>query len=273
MTIASIRDVLQSILGKDLGLSNKGMLVGTNLNSLAFRNQKYPVFEDVLGKSGFFTDFLGKTISGALETKSGSDGGVTAMANNGGVNGEAFMTTGAGATTTMAVNGAQFHTALNYRSSNGLLFAETKIKVDVVTNLAFFFGFTDQVSALEMPFTLSAGTLTSNATDAAGFLFDTAATAATIKLVGVKGDTDATVQNTGVALVAGTYITLRVEIDENENASFYINGVLVGTLMASALTKTVALTPVVAAFSRTAASHVVTSDYFGAGQNRTAGVV
>lgn len=270
------RDILESILGiKELGLTNKGLMKGSNLNSLAFRDGKYTDFDDVYGVSGFYTDFLGKTMTAQIETKVGSDNSnVLALANAGGVNGEATMTTGA-STTTMAVNGTQAHTALNYEAQNGRLYVEAKLKVSAITSLAWFVGFTDQVSALEMPIngSGSGNGITTNCSDGVGFLFDTVMTSAGLWAVGVKGDTDATSQNLGVAYAANTYITLRVELNDDETATFFINGKKVGTSMAAAATKTVPLTPVIAGFSRTSATRVATVDYLTASQNRVAGVI
>ena len=138
---------------------------------------------------------------------------------------------------------------------------DAKLLMSAITNVVVFFGLTDQVSALEMPFTLSGTTLTSNATDACGVLFDTDATTDDWGLVGVAADTDATKQDAGVAPVASTMETWRIEISATGVATFYRNGTLIGTAMTAAVTASVSLTPVIAAFARGAASRTVDADF------------
>ena len=171
------------------------------------------------------------------------------------------ITTGDDAAASMAVNGVQLQGRLNWRADRGVLEWEVRVVIDAITNVAVFIGLTDQVAALEMPFTLAAGdALTSNATDAVGVLFDTAADTDNWWLVGVKADVDATKQNSALAPVAGTFETWRVEIDGAGIASFYRNGTLIGSAMSAALTTSVLLTPVVAAFALAAASRNVDVD-------------
>jgi hypothetical protein len=111
-----------------------------------------------------------------------------------------------------------------------------------------------------MPFTLSGTTLTSNATDAVGVLFDTAATNDNWHLVGVAADVDASMENTTIPPVAGTFETWRIEISATGVSSFYRNGTLVGSAMDSSVTASVGLTPVIAAFSRTSDSKNIDID-------------
>lgn len=179
------------------------------------------------------------------------------------------LTTGDDAAATMAVNGTQLHSQLNWKANKGGLECEFRVAIDTITSVAVFLGLTDQRSALEMPFTLAAGdVLTSNATDAVGVLFDTGADTDNWWLVGVAADVDATKQNSAVAPVAGTFETWRIELSATGAASFYRNGTLVGTAMAAAVTASVLLTLVVAAFSRTSASRNIDVDFFNARQQR-----
>jgi hypothetical protein len=97
----------------------------------------------------------------------------------------------------------------------------------------------------------SANTITTNATDGCGFMFDTSMTADTWWLVGVANNVDATAQNTALAPVADTYAIFRIELSTAGVATFYYNGTAVGTAMTGAVTATVALTPVIAGFNRT----------------------
>ncbi len=223
-----------------------------------------------------FDDFIGdaiNTFNWGLATK-GSDAQTVDFAHLTGVNGLLKGTTGDDAAATMAVNGIQMHSALQWKANSTVLprkmVFQTRLKISAITGIVLFAGFTDQIAALEMPIesAASADTITTTATDACGFFFDDRMTTDKIWLAGVKNNTDATHQNSAIAPVADTFITLRVEIDENEKAVFFINGLQVGTMMSAALTKTVALTPVIAAYSNAAASIDVTVDYIHVAADR-----
>lgn len=267
-------EILASIHGRSVGLDAAGRLivaggfkVGSHGSQIEYPSPLRAVlFDDFLGDAIVTTNFGNPT--------KGSDGGTVDFAHLTGVNGLLKGTTGAGATTTMAVNGIQLHSALQWKANQSTLprklSFQTRIKISAITAISLFCGFTDQIAALEAPFESAASgdTVTSNATDACGFLFDTDMTTDNIWLCGVKGDTDATKQDSGLAFVADTFRTLRIEIDSNEIATFFIDGVQVGTAMTGALTKTVALTPVIAAFSQSAASRDVTLDYIHCAADR-----
>jgi hypothetical protein len=202
-------------------------------------------------------DFLGAEIDGykwqsLIGTNASTRQAIVLASQTGGA---VRMTTGADAGATMALNGAQLHSDLNWTAANGGLVFEAMTKVDAVTAVAIFIGMTDQIAALEMPFTLTAGdVLTSNASNAFGILFDTDATTDNWWLVGVAADVDATKQNTALGPSAATYDTWRIEVDAVGAATFYRNGTAVGTALAGAVTPAAQLTPVIAAFSRGAAS-------------------
>ncbi|HEX6992387.1 MAG TPA: hypothetical protein VF151_10895 [Gemmatimonadales bacterium] len=183
--------------------------------------------------------------------------------------GVAQLTTGADAGATMALNGAQMHSQLNWRANGGGLVWEGRVNLDAITNVCLFIGMTDQRAALEMPFTLAAGdVLTANATDACGILFDTGADTDDWWLVGVAAGVAAAKQDTALAPVAGTFELWRVEVNSAGQATFYRNNVLIGTAMAGAVTSSVLLTPVIAAFSRGAASRNVRIDLHNVAQQR-----
>lgn len=183
--------------------------------------------------------------------------------------GVARMTTGADAGGTMALNGVLMYSQLNWRANGGGLVWEGRVALDAITNVALYIGLTDQDSALEMPFTMGAGdALTSNATDACGVLFDTGADTDNWWLVGVAADVDATPQNTALAPVASTFELWRIELDSLGIAKFYRNNVLIGAQMTGAMTPSVLLTPVIAAFARAAASRNVDIDLVNIAQQR-----
>lgn len=213
-------------------------------------------------------DFLGKAIGSTWDVQKGSDAATVNFAFNAAASGNVRATTGAGAGATYAVNGVQLDHALNWKAANGNLVFETKVKISAITTIALYCGFTDQVASLIMPMTLSAGVLTTTASNAVGFLFDTAATAATYKICGVATDVDATIQDIGVAPTAATFDTLRIEVNSGGAATFFRNSVQVGSQMTGAVTASVALTPVIACFTRAAGSATVDVDYILCQQTR-----
>lgn len=214
---------------------------------------------------GFFDDFE-KLDTSRWRATEGTDS-VTSNAailagGAGGLGGVLRLTTGDAGTGLAADTEQLTHTTLQFKAANGNLVFEIRVKLSAITNCWAFFGFTDTVAAaLEAPI-MSAGsgnTLTSNAADAVGFMFDTRMTDGNWWLVGVKADTDATAQNSGYAPVADTYEVLRIEVDTSGNAMFFRNGLKIGSRMSNALTASVALTPIMAV-SKTSVAASMTCD-------------
>jgi hypothetical protein len=167
-------------------------------------------------------------------------------------------------TASMAVAGIQLDRGLCWKPNQGDLVFEAKVAMSIITTIAVFIGLTDQTAALEMPIqsAASADTITTNATDGVGFMFDTSMATDTWWLVGVANNTDATHQNSAAVPVAATFQIFRIELTSAGVATFYINGTQVGTAMTGAATATVALTPVIAGFNRTTSgTPTLTADY------------
>ena len=207
-----------------------------------------------------FDDFLGDVIADQWNYTEGTDGATAdAAILAGGPGGVLRMTTG-DAGTGLAADLCMITTALQWRASNGGLSATAKFKLSQITDAYLFFGFTDVVT-LEAPIEASGtgNALVSNASNAVGFLFDTRMTDDKFWLVGVKADVDAVAQNTAVAPVAATDVTLSVLVSTDGTASFYINDVGVGSAMVNAVTAATMLTPAFAA-SKTATATSMTAD-------------
>lgn len=193
-----------------------------------------------------YDDFLGDLLADEWSSKVGTDPQCVApviLADQ--VGGVVRMTTGDDGTA--AGSGVQLDSALNWRANKqGLVFEANFAIGPLVTNVAVFIGLTDQNAALEMPIESAASgdTITTNATDAVGVMFDTAMSTDNWWLVGVANDVDATAQDAGFAPSAGTYATVRIEVNRAGTATFYWNGELIGTAMAGAVTATAQLTPV-----------------------------
>ncbi len=260
--------IVTSLHGQKAGLTQEGRLMvpagfisGEHGSQLSLPSPSRAAhFDDFLGSAQVF----GTTVVNGWLSRKGTTNAVdwTVTAAPGGtVVGKVGDTTAS-----MAVSGVQLDSGLDWKANQGDVVFQARVKTGIITNIAIFIGLTDQVAALEMPIhsAASANTITTNADDAVGFFFDTSMTADTWWLAGVKATTDATHQNTGFAPVADTYETFRIELGADGSAVFYRNGVQVGTKMDNAVTATVALTPVIAAFNRTTANGattIVTADY------------
>lgn len=223
-----------------------------------------------------FDDFDGATLLGTWSVLKGSDAAAANFACNGGIGGTILGTTGA-TTTTMAGSGIQVTSHLNLKaqgagaaaSTNNLEF-NARVQTSLITGLALFVGLTNQVAALQMPIQGAGGGngFTGNAADAVGFLYDTTMTTPGWWMVGNKAAALAVGQNSGFLPVANVYDQLAISVDQLGNATFFRNGIQVGVTMANAVTPTVALAPVIAAFDRIAASKNIVGDYIMASMNR-----
>jgi hypothetical protein len=212
----------------------------------------------------FFDHFLGDLIADEWDLQEGTDSATGAAAIlAGGIGGVLRITTG-DAGTGLAADMEQLTTGLQWQASNGNLVMEVKAKLSAITVCYVFIGFTDLAASLEAPIESagSANTLTSNASNAVGFMFDTRMTDDKWWLVGVKADTDATHQDTTFAPVADTYAKFRIEVDTDGVATFYYNGTAVGTTMTDAITAATDLTPTInVSKTATAASMTMDVDY------------
>lgn len=165
--------------------------------------------------------------------------------------------------TGFAADGTQAIGDTGYTLAAGAKVLEARLKLSAITTVSVFFGWTDQKAALEIPIesAATADTITTNATDAIGFMFDTSMSTDNIWLTGVNNSVDETAQNSAIAPVADTYITLRIETDTSGNATFYIDGTIAGSQMTTAAATGVTLYPTLAASARTTSSRTMTVDY------------
>jgi hypothetical protein len=244
--------------------------VPNTLGGLDFIDNGVKVFSMDADKGGYsapstyvrhFDDFLGDTPDARYSGAKGSDAQAvvpTITSANGG-----WVRSTSGDTATVAESAVVLTHELNWKAGNGGLYLEARIKpVTSVADVAYFVGFTDVLATttLEIPITLSGTTLTTTATDAVGFVYDTAATNDFWHLQGVKADTDTAVLNSSVAPAADTAAILAIEVSTAGTATFYINGVKVGAA-ANAVTTTVALTPVISVMARATTSKSIDVDY------------
>lgn len=259
--------ILKSLWGTQVGLTADGrlmvpagLLLGNDGSQFDSASPATVVrFDDFTGGGQAFST----TINDGWRSRKGSDGACVDWTVTAAKNGTVVGTIGS-TTASMAVSGVQLDSALDFEADMGGLVFEARVKLSQITTISTFVGFTNQTAALQMPIqsAASADTFTANAADALGFMFDTSMTTAKWWLTGVAATVQATNQNSTFAPVANTYETLRIEVDALGNAVFYRNGLIVGTRLSAAVTKTVPLTPVIAGFNRTTTgTPTITADY------------
>lgn len=230
-------------------------------------------FEDFHGAGVAFGTTIPAGPNG-WRSRIGSDGACVNWTVTPDVNGKVIGVMG-NTTASMAVSGVQLDNALNWKANQGDVILQARVHISKITNIALFIGWTDQTAALEMPINsaASADTITTNATDGVGFMFDTSMSTDNWWMTGVANDVDAVhalalPAGAAVAPVISTYATFRIELTTTGAARFFYNGKPAG-ILAAAVTPTVALTPVIAGFNRTTSGNgTVTVDYINVAANR-----
>lgn len=172
---------------------------------------------------------------------------------------------------TFSADSAMLNMSLAFRADAGGIFVAGRLKSNTaITARTLGLGFTDVLSATgatEEPSSISVVTLTTNASDHAGFLFDTSATAQEWHAVAVDTDVDTAFTALGVAPVADTYQNFLLVIDVDGQGWWYINGVLENNV-AAVLTPTVLLTPYAYINSTTTTAAIADLDYIAVGGGR-----
>lgn len=277
-----IYSIRNSILGQLLGLDNTDLktgfaplgdyvpfLMGKDLRGIRY----FPVGKNGVQGNDYkvsppfvhndvFDDFLGAAVSNFWNSLHGTDG-TAASAIHVATNGTYRLTSGAGATHTMAVNGSQITSALtNLISDGGTRFEARLGNISALTSQSICFGLVD-VSTLSAPFTIAGTTITGNGSNGAAFVEDSAATGAAAKLNAVAINAGGAVQsvNLGIDVDTAALHTYRIEIDAAGNALYFVDGVLVATILLAVAT-TAVLAPSVGMFANaTTASQTLDIDY------------
>ena len=180
------------------------------------------------------------------------------------------------ATSTTSENASHFAGLAPTTAANGGLVFEAKLHLAAITTIAVTAGFTD-VSSEEEAFSVSGTTVTSTATDAVAFCFDTDMTTPEWWCLAVDTDVEAT--GNGAAYsgaltanrvpVAATDQILRIEVDKDGvGAKFFINGQKVGETTANTVTAATSIYPFINCVTRTGSAATVNVDYIYVGYNR-----
>jgi len=201
-----------------------------------------------------------------------ADSGITVLESDG-LNGVGVFTTTNEADHSCGVcTGKIFDAALN-----GMLVAECRVQFADLDYKQFFFGFTDvndDTTILEGNIILgSTATLTLTASDLCGFLYSSELTEDEAWHMPYNGGatTGITVSATvasGVDAVAGEFQILKVEVDSNGTARWFIDGDLKQTVKGAVATGTDLAVICMVEAKDTAAIEYAYVDYVGARANR-----
>lgn len=221
-----------------------------------------------------FDDFVYQTLTEADTPwilNSGSDDLAVDPAVSAAERGVVVVTTGDGDGST-AADAAQLVCAIPVQADSGGLIFEARLHINTaITNVAINVGLTD-ATGLEEPFTIGGSdTITSTASDAVCFVYDTGADTDEWFMCAVDSDTDDSGNaTTGTAPTADTYQIFRIEVDsDGATIRFYIDGTLEGTLSGDAgVSPDVNLYATVIACGDGTASKTVDVDYVYVGHTR-----
>lgn len=243
------------------GLAQSFVLQMGDANTVAMATARVAINGEEIDvdPADLFSDFLDTETLGAYNTFVGTDPqAVTPV-----ISGNQLVMSAGNDNSGFATDGSQLIGATGYTLSAGALVFEVRLQSPGILNMQHFIGFTDQTAALEMPIesAASANTITTNATDAVGFMYDTSMSTDNRWLVGVNNNVDETAQDSGTTPVTGTVYVSRIEIDTSGNANFYINGTQVGTTMTTACRTSVPLYPTLALGTRSTATRSFVVDY------------
>ena len=172
---------------------------------------------------------------------------------------------------TTAEDGSQIVCRIPVQADSGEVVMEARLHINTaITNVAVNVGLTD-TTVLEEPFTIAGGdAITSTATDAACFVYDTSADTDEWFMCCVDSDADdGGNATTGTAPTADTYQVFRIEVEADGNTvRFYIDGTLEGTLTDAGVSPSVNMYATVIACGDSTASKTVDVDYIYVGHTR-----
>ncbi len=158
-------------------------------------------------------------------------------------------------------------------SVNSPMSVECRLEMAALTTRRVFVGFSGTVADAQSTIVSGAtATLTLTESNLVGFLYDSGLTTDVewhmVHNGGTTtGVTDSTLLNSGVTPVAADMDVLRVEVDPNGTARWYVNGVLKKTL-ATAVSTTAIFAGCVGVVSTTTTAASVTVDYIAVEANR-----
>lgn len=254
-----------SIHGRLLGLDHRNHIVtrGVTIGQVGSQRELSSP-EHISLWDDFIEDGILSTVRW-LATEGTDTATIAATPLDGGVGGVLRLTTG-DVGTGMAADAITLRQhAKAWNAEFGEVEIQFRVRISQLTDAYVFLGFTDTIADVVEPPIESAESgdiVTSNAADAIGFMFDSRQDTQEWFAVGVANDVDAAVQATGIAPVEDEWVTLRIEVDDDGAALFFINGRLIAQTVLEGITPDVAVTPIMmVSKTATAASMTMDLDY------------
>lgn len=221
----------------------------------------------------FFDDFLAGALDGKLSSTAGAGANTEALTVVANSQGGLATLKSSDANASHAADASSISLdQINFLPSVGGLMMEARLKIDDVSSVAFFFGFSDVISTtVELPVykTSAADTLDSDADNACGVGFDTQGTTDQFWQGGTADTVDTAATHSGGAPSNDTFFTVRVEVSAAGAVTGYIDDTAVGAAVASAINPATPVTPYIAIANRTTAQRILTLDYLLVQQSRT----
>ena len=156
---------------------------------------------------------------------------------------------------------------------NGTIAVEARVQAQALTTRSIFVGLCGTIADdVAEPLTSTTVTHTLTATNLCGFVLDSQLTAAAVWHAvynggSTTGATASTTTTTGVTAVAAEWDVLRLEVDNNGTARYYINGVLESTVV-GAVSTTALQGALVGCWGTTTTAADLDVDYFAVEANR-----
>lgn len=263
--------ILTSIKGRKLGLTHEGELL-CQRGFIAGPQERSIQLPGHPERAVLFDDFITFDVTTDWLATEGTDSATSSADTRGqGVGGVLRMTTGDAGTGLAADTIQVKHRKRLWRAAYGSLTWQIRAKMSQITECYMYIGLTDTTAdTLEAPIMSagSANTLTSNASNAVGFMFDTRMADDTLWCVGVNADVDGTAINTDIIPTTDQYRHFRMELDVDGTAYFWREGVYLGSI-ADAVEPNTALTPIFTVSKVSGASSMnLDVDYINVFMNR-----
>ena len=156
---------------------------------------------------------------------------------------------------------------------NGTIAVEARVQMQALTTRSIFVGLCGTIADdVAEPLTSTTVTHTLTASNLCGFVLDSQLTAAAVWHAvynggSTTGATASTTTTTGVTAVAAEWDVLRLEVDNNGTACYYINGVLESTVV-GAVSTTALQGALVGCWGTTGTAADLDVDYFAVEANR-----
>ena len=156
--------------------------------------------------------------------------------------GFAEFQTGADAANSIATNLAAFCGPLYFRADRGPVLFSAVVEPNLVTNVQYFIGYSDDNSTVEMPIYWNGASYVASATNAVGILYHATGSASVWRGIGVKAGVVTSQLDFPTTVTANAKMRLGFDLTTGGKARFIEDGVVIGTV-ANTVTATTDLCP------------------------------